>query len=187
MPPKAKIGKEQILQGVVEFVQKEGHENLNARSLAEWLGCSTQPIFYNFENMEKLKDEAMRRAWETYERYVHDRTLYDNYPPYKASGMGYVRFARKERELFKWLFMSERGQPSVSEVVLPKDIVERVQNSLSLEMDEAIEFHRTMWVFVHGIAVMIATGFATWTDEEVQRALTDVYQGLRLQKGGKQE
>ena len=30
------------------------------------------------------------------------------YPPYKASGMAYIRFAREQRELFKLLFMRDR-------------------------------------------------------------------------------
>ena len=32
-----------------------------------------------------------------------------NYPPYKAMGMGYIRFAAEERELFRLLFMRDRS------------------------------------------------------------------------------
>ena len=31
------------------------------------------------------------------------------YPPYKASGMAYIRFAKEEKELFKLLFMRDRS------------------------------------------------------------------------------
>ena len=36
-----------------------------------------------------------------------------------------------------------------------------------------------MWAYTHGIAAMIATGYADWDETLAARALTDVYEGLR--------
>ena len=44
-------------------------------------------------------------------------------------------------------------------------------------------FHLEMWAFVHGIAVMFATGYVELDPELVSKMLTDSYQGLRKQYG----
>lgn len=36
------------------------------------------------------------------------------YPPYKASGMAYIDFARREKHLFRLLFMRNRSQEEVT-------------------------------------------------------------------------
>ena len=54
MPPKAKVTRDMILEAAFALVRQEGHSALNARALARKLGCSTQPILYNFATMEAL-------------------------------------------------------------------------------------------------------------------------------------
>ena len=52
-----------------------------------------------------------------------------------------------------------------------------------LDSDAARLFHLEMWAFVHGIAVMFATGFLDLDWELVSKMLTDAYRGLRKQYG----
>ena len=40
-------------------------------------------------------------------------------------------------------------------------------------------FHIETWIYVHGIAAMIATGFLDWDMDFVSGAVTDCYMGLR--------
>jgi hypothetical protein len=49
----------------------------------------------------------------------------------------------------------------------------------ALSEDEAYIFHLELWLFVHGIATMIATNYLEWDIEFVDKALTDAYQGLK--------
>lgn len=53
MPPKAKITKEMIVDAGVELVRESGIEHVNARAVAERLGCSTQPVMYRGQFMIK--------------------------------------------------------------------------------------------------------------------------------------
>ena len=55
MPARRKIQKEDIIQESVTIVSQEGINALNARKIAKKLGCSTQPLFYIYENMDDLK------------------------------------------------------------------------------------------------------------------------------------
>ena len=36
-----------------------------------------------------------------------------------------------------------------------------------------------LWLYVHGIATMIATNYLEWDIEFIDKALTDAYQGLK--------
>lgn len=60
MPPKAKLSKEEIIETAFEMTRENGFEHVTARELAHRLGCSTQPIFHVFQNMEEVKKKFMR-------------------------------------------------------------------------------------------------------------------------------
>ena len=99
--------------------------------------------------------------------------------------MGYIRFAREEKQLFRLLFMADR---SGEEQIAGTDFDESVEmisaaNGISRELAELI--HLEMWSTVHGIAVMQATSFLPLEEELISRILTDVYQGIRVSVIGK--
>ena len=57
-----KITKEMITDAAVEVIRTDGSEKLNARSVARVLGCSTQPVLYQFQTMDDLILAAYARA-----------------------------------------------------------------------------------------------------------------------------
>ena len=180
MPPKVKITKEAILDIAVEIVRKEGAQAVNARTLASVLGCSTQPVFSNFENMEQLRLAMVERADTMCNQYIAREIEKGEYPNYKASGMAYIRFAKEEKELFKLLYMRDRTGETFPQPLGMTDQIETVvaQNT-GLAGDQVKLFHLEMWAVVHGIASMVATGFVDLEQELVSRMLSDAYQGLR--------
>ena len=102
------------------------------------------------------------------------------YPPYKASGMGYIRFAKEEKELFKLLFMRDRSQEVIGddrdEIA---ELIELVQANTGATQEQAYLFHLEMWLYVHGIASMSATSYLEWDWEMISRMLSDAYLGLK--------
>ena len=182
MAPKIKITKENIIAAAVEAVRAEGIDALNARALAAKLGCSTQPIFSNFSTMDEVELAVINEANELCEEYISREVASGEYPPYKASGMAYIRFARDEKELFKLLFMRDRtGEPDYDEKEELRPILKIIQDSLGLSEEEAFLFHLRTWIFVHGIAVMAATSYVKFDSEFISKALTDAYMGFKHQ------
>ena len=108
MPPKCRFTREQIIQVALELTAEKGIGALTARSLAQRLGSSAKPIFGLFTNMEEVQQEVLKAADQRYQAYLQEDMSAGQYPPYKASGMAYIRFAREQRELFKLLFMRDR-------------------------------------------------------------------------------
>lgn len=184
MAPKVKVTKEEILASAVELVRRGGGQSLNARNIASALNCSTQPIFSNFSSMEELRYAVLVQVDGLYRGYLKAERESGNYPPYKAGGMAYIRFAKEEKELFKLLFMCDRGDEALyAGAGLDGEMEALVQNQTGLDEQEARLFHLEAWAYVHGIATMFATGFLNLEWELVSRMLTDFYQGLRKQKG----
>ncbi len=189
MPPKVKVTREDIVLAAVDIVRREGEGALNARNIASKLGCSTQPVFSNFATMHELRRALLERARALYDENTARMMALDKYPPYKASGMAYIGFARSESELFKLLFMRERSNETIGEDSgadldgLFSGAVKQVGQNTGLNDESAERFHFEVWAFVHGIASMLATGYLDLDDDTISAMVTDAYMGLKMRFG----
>lgn len=180
LPPKVKFSREEIIAAALDIVREGGMTALTARSLAARLGSSAKPVFGLFENMQEVQKEVMLAANAEYQEFLYAEMMRGIYKPYKASGMAYIAFARKEKELFKLLFMRDRSdEQGDTRDESVADIIALISRNTGLSEEEARLFHLEMWIFVHGIATMIVTNYLDWEEEHVSRALTDAYEGLR--------
>jgi AcrR family transcriptional regulator len=180
MPPKCKFTKQEILAAALAITREEGPQGVTARRVGEKLQSSPKVIFSAFPSMEELQRGVRQEARRQYEGFLRESMATGDHPPYKASGMAYIRFAAQERELFKLIFMRDRTQETGDENqegMAP--LLDLIQENTGLSREEAYLFHLEMWVFVHGIAVTVATGYVNWDEAMVSRMLTDCYQGLR--------
>ena len=76
-----------MIEGAFGLIREKGHEFLTARNLATALGCSTQPIMYQFPNLDTLRDLTYQKADSFHSEYIlaGDDLL--------EIGMRYIRFA----------------------------------------------------------------------------------------------
>lgn len=183
MPPKARIKKEDVLKKALKIVRKSGTDALTAKALAKELGCSTQPVFWLYENMGKVKEAVFAEASKLFGEALRKET--DGNNPYKAVGLNYINFAAEEPELFRLLYMSERSD---RENILTSDaskpfIMEIIEKNKTFETEEAERVFEEMWLFSHGIATMIVCGTASFAPGRIETMLGDVYKGLVLKLG----
>ena len=187
MPAKKLITKEFLLGEAFQLVREGGMDGLNVRELAKRCECSTQPVYLSFKGMEELKTEVAKKALDNFYAFIENEMAKKEYPEYKAVGMGYIKFAIEETELFKYLFMRKRTQEDGFE----KDSFDKstyiIMKNYGLYSDQAYTLHAEMWVFVHGIATMFATGYLDWNWETVSKMVSDVYLGLlaKMKQGDK--
>lgn len=180
MPPKFKFTRQEIISNAVDITREKGIDALTARELASKLGSSPKPIFGLFENMQEVRKEVINSANNLYQSYIQNGMADSKYPPYKASGIAYIRFAKEEKELFKLLFMRDRTDENIEEnreEIRP--ILDIIMKNIGLSEDEAYYFHIELWIYVHGIATMIATNYLQWDISFIENALTDTYEGLK--------
>ena len=180
LPPKVKFSREEIIAAALDIVREGGMTALTARSLAARLGSSAKPVFGLFENMQEVQKEVVLAANAEYQEFLYAEMMRGIYKPYKATGMAYIDFARKEKELFKILFMHDRTK----EIADIRDesvasIIALIMRNTGLSEENARLLHLEMWMFVHGIATMIVTNYLDLKEDYISRALSDAYEGLK--------
>lgn len=81
MPPKVKVTKDMIIDAAFNVAREAGAENINARTVAKNLKCSTQPVMYQFETIEELKKAVYAKA----DRFHTEYRLLEKYGLCKSS------------------------------------------------------------------------------------------------------
>lgn len=181
MPPKPKFTKEQILKSALEIVRESGIDALSARSLGASLGCSPQPIFSYFENMEAVKNEVISEAKAIYGEYIKEGLKKS--PAFKGVGMKYIEFAKDEPKLFELLFMSDVNKSDIPNFLPAKDdnspfILQTIEDDYNLPEDKARTLYNHMAVYANGIAALFANNECIFTMEQVSVMLTEVFKAI---------
>lgn len=157
-----------------------GFSAINARSVARRLGCSTQPIYLSFQSMEELKAALTERAIEMHTRRVRDslRAHEGNDSRYSSYGMGFVRFAAEEKQLFRWLYLEgEQLGPYQNDVLLP-EVIDVIVEEFGYSEDVARRFHQDMIYFSYGLAILANTDHLRLTETELREAFRREFRAL---------
>ena len=181
MPARRKIQKEDIIQESVSIVAKEGINALNARKIAKKLGCSTQPLFYIYENMDDLKKDVMNEIVKIFDIEVLKSET--GQLEYKDIGINYIRFAKEEPELFKIMFNRKINEGAFDFIDLTgsaKTILETISKQTGMSNEDAKQFHLRMWLYVNGIASLAANQTVEFIDGEIAELLKDQYVSMLL-------
>ena len=70
MPPRAKITKDMVIDAAFEIAREAGGENINARTVAKKLNCSTQPVMYHFATVDELRKAVYAKADGYHSEYL---------------------------------------------------------------------------------------------------------------------
>lgn len=165
MPPTVRFTRDAVLHAACQLMRREGMEALNARAIAKELGGSTQPIFRLFTNMEDLHRELILYVARQFQAHA-EADMAQSDSPYIQLCTTYLLYGRDEPELFKLLFMRDRvseGQYSdQTNFDLAFNIIKK---ETPLDDETALRFFERTWLFVHGLAVCIATKYIPCQDE----------------------
>lgn len=168
MPAKKRIFKEDILDAAINVIRTSGANALTVRSIAKKLSCSTQPIYSEFGSFDALKDELRFYAEEKY--------LCFTFTNYKEFATAFLGFAKKEKELFKFLYLRKRENTETPiDDINYKKTIELLSSNLELDSESAKVLHKWMQYYCYTTGVMIATDYRDPTDEEIGKELTDLY------------
>lgn len=181
MPPKAKITKEMVIDAAFQVAREAGAENINARTVAEKLGCSTQPVMYHFATIEELK-----RAAYTKTDWYHTEYLMNvgQEEPMLGIGLNYIRFAVQEPNLFRFLFQSGYAvEKSLLEMIDSQEllpVLSAMRSAMQVSLEQTKEVFLTLALFVHGYASIIANNSLEYDEKLISVHLKRVYTGAVL-------
>ncbi|MCQ4023260.1 MULTISPECIES: TetR/AcrR family transcriptional regulator [unclassified Ruminococcus] len=182
MPPKAKITKEMVIDAAFEVARAEGAENVNARTVSQKLGCSTQPVMYHFATIEDMK----RAVYAKLDRY-HTEYLMNVNPQEDVMlgiGLNYIRFAVEEPNLFRFLFQSGfAAQNNLLEMINSNElipVISAMQEEMNLNMEQTKDVFITLYLFVHGYASIIVNNALEYDEDLIKVHLERAYNGAIL-------
>ena len=174
MAPKNKFTREEMVAVAIRVVQKKGAAALTAQSLAEELGTSTRPVFTCFGTMDAVKAEVYAAAERMFDEYL-TAGLKEKIP-FFGFGRQYIRFARKEPELYRLLFLIRPDDVGSGAFAAMRHMQELVRPSLveiyHISAQEADRYFRDLWLVVHSLATLIVTGDCPYSDREIGQILT---------------
>ena len=174
MAPKNKFTREEMVASAIRVVQKKGAAAFTAQSLAEELGTSTRPVFTCFGTMDAVKAEVYAAAKRMFDEYL-TAGLKEKIP-FFGFGTQYIRFARKEPELYRFLFLIRLDDMGGGAFTAMRHMRELVRPSLMdtyhINEQDSDRYLRDLWLVVHSLATLIVTGDCPYSDREIGQILT---------------
>ncbi|MCM1022476.1 MAG: TetR/AcrR family transcriptional regulator [Prevotella sp.] len=180
--PKTKISREMVVDAAFEVARAMGIENVNARTVSEKLGCSTQPVMYCFARIEELKRAVYEKADGFHTEYLM------NIDPTNgvmlSIGLNYIRFAVKEPRLFRLLFQSGFGtENSLLDMINSEELVpvlNAMRGAMGITVEQTKNVFTTIAMFAHGYASIIANNSLEYDEKTVAADLERAYLGAVL-------
>lgn len=161
-----------MVEAALRVVRAKGIDGLTAKTLADELGTSTQPVFTAFGSMDAVRREVYAAAVRVYDGYTN--TGLKEKIPFFGVGMQYVRFAREEPELYRLLFLTRTQEYSAIKSM--EHLRELVRPALvkiyHITAAEADIYFRDLWFVVHSLSTLIVTGDCSYSDGEIGQILT---------------
>lgn len=186
MPPKEKVSKVNVYETAFEMTREYGFKEVTARKLAERLGCSTQPIFRAYENMDELRSDLFYMSTDYFNDYMLARAKkIRNKPMYMAVSLSYLELASREKNLFELIAsIDDFGTQTIAEF-LEKDewqeILAKLPGMEKATNDERKQLFMMLWMFVHGLASLTVSNRVSLNDKQIKELLEKAYEGFRCQ------
>ena len=179
MPPKIITSKEMIIEAGYNIVDEEGIGQVNCREIAKRLGCSTQPVFSRFPNMDELKEEVFKYACDKLQKSIADGLESSKENSFLETSVTVLAdFARDHKNLYKLIYLSdfrseksflEEGEKYLTNRLIIKELID-IYN-IDPERVEGI-FERSS-LLIHGICTVIATTTMDYSNEQVVKIVKD--------------
>ncbi|MDE7299344.1 MAG: TetR/AcrR family transcriptional regulator [Lachnospiraceae bacterium] len=182
MPPKAKFTRDEIIAAALQIVREQGMDAVTSRELGKRLGSSACPIFTVFANMDEVNAALLDAVRACYREYIAEGLSEEL--AFRGVGTAYIKFALREPRFFRLLFMTEQKNPTdIGHTLILIDesydkILRSVQEPYGLSEEDAKRLYQHLWIYTHGIAALCATRVCTFTDEEIQTMMAEIFLSL---------
>lgn len=180
MPPKVRITQEMIIQAGFAIVREKGADALNARNVAQRLGCSTQPVLYQFATVDDVRRAVYACTDEFHAGYIM-QGLEESEMPMLTLGLNYIRFAAEEARLFRFLFQSSGlGGGNVMDLMNDpalSPMLDILQQAAGVTPEAARRIFLQLFLTIHGYASLLANNPIPYNENEALQLLDSAFSG----------
>lgn len=172
MPRSVQITKEKILTAALDILIRDGYSTVNIKSIAKELKCSTQPIAWQFGNMDNMR-EALTQEAVIYANQKMMPTSTNCIEAFWQIGYAYINLAFDTPNLFRFVYMGEsknycRG--GFNSILTDRGnavLIDQLYQYLNISKEQADMLFQRMIVYTHGIVSLVVAGVLNCTKEQV--------------------
>lgn len=180
MPAVIELKKEHVVKVAVRMVNENGWDSINARSLAKELKVSTKPLYRIYTNMDEIKTDIYNEIYRQYDEFINSRI--DSKKALLTLSIAYVEFASDYKNLFISLFLSNNLKWKTPDDVLNEkwnqSTIINLVNKHGYSFKEAKALFMNYWLYVNGLATLLATNDIKMDDKEILIKLVTMYKLL---------
>lgn len=178
MPRSVQITKEKILTAAIDILIRDGYYAVNIKSIAKELKCSTQPIAWQYGNMDNMR-EALTQEAVIYANQKMMPTSTNCIEAFWQIGYAYINLAFDTPNLFRFVYMGEsknycRG--GFNSILTDKGnaaLIDKLYQYLNISREQADMLFQRMLVYTHGIVSLVVAGVLNCTKEQVYSIVKD--------------
>ena len=162
MARKVTFEKDYIINKSVDFIKENGIDKLSARELTKYIGCSTQPIFRLYNNMDIYKKDLKKELNKEYNEFTEQFIDNENY--FLSINYAYAMYAKKENSLFKALFISDLSDKKDKN---KKELIESLKNEYNISDAKAESVYRDVSIYTKGLATNLCLKNMNISDKDL--------------------
>jgi len=176
--------KEMIVDAAFQLTRELGWSSVTARTIAQKLGSSTMPLYSTHKSMEEIEREVRLRS----EACLHgfQRAKYTG-EQLLDSAVGYIVFARDERNLFRFLYVDKPLPATRRESTGNAKDAQELGGVVDIadQAETALRDPRVLksWAFAHGLASLISSGVIDLPTERIAALLSEMGSAIFDGKG----
>ncbi|WP_342433189.1 TetR family transcriptional regulator [Neobacillus sp. FSL H8-0543] len=155
MAPKQKFTKQEIIIAAFDLAKDKGLDSITIRNVAQKLGSSIAPIYVNFNNIDELIQEVVKKAFEVSRQMLMEQK---SGHPFRDIGIASLRFAKEYSVLYRDLIIKNNPHMKYENeniyIVIEQMKKDPMLSHFSDEELKTILFK--MQTFQTGLSVMVA-------------------------------
>lgn len=165
MGRKVRITKEMILQAAYELLDESGISAVAIKAIAAKLGCSTQPVSWQFGSMQELKKELFQYSIiQLYGSLAEEMTGKNSIDAFFATGVRYISNACDHPNVFRFVNVDDPmdtigepagGEQSIFNFQFDHVAVEMLAKEYDVSPKLIGQAVKDTVIYTHGLAVMM--------------------------------
>jgi len=187
--PVIKFSKIHILRKTLEYATQNGFDDISARKLADYIGCSVIPIYSSFGTIGGLLDEAREEIVSMILSSMDINHIKNN--QLISAAIAIICFARDNEYLYREVLIDNANQEYIDKITMKiyaymVDTRNTLVNEFSI--DEIKIYMSKIWISIQGISAMVCSGqLKNASNEFLANALQEtginILRGMLFNKG----
>lgn len=170
-----KITKDMIVDAALEIFRAEGFDAVTSRRVAFKLGCSTQPIYFEYKNMDELKNDIVKKVVgqlnEIFSSVSNEGKEEPDEFVYHSFGLSFLKFVQADPFVFRQIYIVDgKIGRQVDNLRMPI-ILDILENKYGYKKETALAIHKMASCSLMGMAVFVSSGYKKISEDEMQKNL----------------